>query len=402
MSEDKVTDETVDSSLEQRRFPRVPEAHRLFLIFGTQRFQAETVDISRTGMLAACPVIPPEFNRGSEVLFELIRRSEPEENTFIKGTVARVIRDSDYDNILLGVEFSEALSRSPVALRGFIEDILGIERGAIRVIKHSDEKKSLVFDFSPVHREGEERLRAVRNSLFTTVDDLDEADRLLEGFGTGEYLFGPDSTGPVPVTGEDAPAEENEAEPRLERMTPAVPAPAVPAPAVPARQSVPGRETETVVPPKKRTKKKIRTPVPGLVDVLLTSVIPSLGRSERGDELISSDQGRTSVANIEGLDVAFVIDGKKRRARAVRLYFAGVKCEVTDGLPELYRSVTLYVPIQGRKRGEAVLNGDITRVRSDPNSNTKGIFEVRFSLRNETGMLNAYRQMVVNLSIGEG
>ncbi|MBM4371624.1 MAG: PilZ domain-containing protein, partial [Deltaproteobacteria bacterium] len=56
---------SVDSGPEHRRFPRSAEKHRLFLIAGTQRFQAETVDISRTGMLAACPSLPPDVGKDS-------------------------------------------------------------------------------------------------------------------------------------------------------------------------------------------------------------------------------------------------------------------------------------------------------------------------------------------------
>ncbi len=358
MSEGRDTDLTVDGGPEQRRFPRAAEAHRLFLIHGTERFQAETIDLSKSGMLAACPVIPPTLKKGSSVLFELVWSPEPEANTFIKGTIVRVIRDSDYDTVLLGVEFNEALARGPEALRGFLEKVLGIEHGAVRVVKDKQGRKSLIFDFEPVHREGDERLRALQSSLFQSVDDLEEADRLLEGFGTGERLFSPEDTSPTPAESGPAAPPDN--------------------------------------PPKKAS------PTPSARPSLLKSLIPTFGKAEKGGELIPPDRSRTSVANIEGLDIEFHIEGKKRGARAVRLYCAGIKCEVDDGLPELYRSVTIMIPGMSGKKSAVILNGDITRVRPNPDSDEAGIFEVRLSLRNETTMLNTYRKLVEQLSIGEG
>ena len=355
----------------------------MVMVYGGERFQAETVDVSKSGMLAACPVVPPAIDKDSEVLFELIWSSEPEMNTFIKGTIVRVIRDSDYDNVLLGVEFSEALARNPVALREFLEEVLGIERGAVRVVKDSEGNKSLLFDFDPVHREGAERLRAIKSSLFTSVDDLEEADRLLEGFGTGEYLSMSEGTGPVPE--EDAPTEETRA----------------PLPPDPEKKPEKKPEKEEKKKKEKKKEKRTRTPIPGSIPTLLRSLLPSFGRSDRGANLIAAQQARASVANIDGIDVQLEIDGQRRAARAVRLYCAGLKCEIDGDLPDLYRSVTMRIPIPGQKKAEVVLKGDITRVRPDPNSDEKGIFEVRLSLRNETGMLNFYRELVEQLSIGE-
>jgi len=421
MSEVNGTGGSVDQGPEQRRFPRATETHRLFLIHGTERFQAETVDLSKSGMLAACPVIPPSFDKGAEVLFELVWGPEPESNTFIKGTIVRVIRDSDYDNVLLGIEFNEALARSPLALRGFVETVLGIEQGAVRVVKDKKGQKSLVFDFKPVQREGEERLRALHSSLFHSVDDLEEADRLLEGFGTGEYLFSPDDTGPVP--GEDAATVETQAPTKVARKATAparkAKAPTA-APAAPAakktkaaKKSKPQKAKAEAEPAEtkpaeakpakaKKAKKAKKKTTTGAKPSLLKSLIPSFGKSERGGSLIEPDLAKASVANIEGIDIFFDIEGTKRTARAVRLYCAGIKCEVENGLPELYRSVTLTIPNLGGKKGSVTLHGDITRVRPDPDSDESGIFEVRLSLRNETGMLNSYRKMVEELSIGEG
>ncbi|MFH1529843.1 MAG: PilZ domain-containing protein [Pseudomonadota bacterium] len=378
MSEDRGTDETVDQGAEQRRYPRAAGAHRLFLIHDGERFQAETVDLSKSGMLAACQVIPPSLKKGASALFELVWSPEPEANAFIKGNIIRVIRDSDFDNVLLGVEFTEALARGPAALRGFLDQVLGIEHGAIRVVKDRNGHKSLVFDFDPVHREGEERLRALQSSLFHSVHDLDEADRLLEGFGTGETLFSPEQSSPIPAASE--------------KLTSLDEAPTV-------RTTAPDMEPKKGKPGKRGKEKPI--PIPGTRPSLLKSLIPSFGRGERGGELIGPEQARASVANISGIDIEFDIDGKKRKGRAVRLYCAGIKCEVLDGLPELYRSVTILIPNLGGRKGSVILYGDITRVRPNPGSDEAGIFEVRLSLRNETVMLNNYRQMVEQLSIGE-
>ncbi len=408
------TGASVDMAQEQRRFPRSLEQHRLFLIYESQRFQAETVDISKTGMLVACPVVPPNLDRGSEVLFELIWSPEPEANTFLRARIMRVIRDSDFDNVLLGVEFSAALARDPAALRGFLERVIGIEHGAIRVVKDSSGKKSLVFDFQSVHREGTERLRALQSSLFDSIDDLDEADRLLEGFGTGEYLFSPESTGPGPAATQ--PAAPKPAETKPAATEPAAALDPVEASTVVAKRAAPpppsaapDNEPASSPPKKKKKEKKKkstkekRTYAPGTKPSLLKALIPSFGKkAEKGGDVIPPIPVRVRVANIEGLDVEFMIDGKRRRARATRLYCAGVKCEVESGLPELYRSVVLIIPSEEGKKGEVTLNGDITRVRPAPDSEERGIFEIRLSLRNETGMLNAYRSLVEKLSIGEG
>ena len=228
MSEDsRDTDPSVDMGHEQRRFPRSLEQHRLFLIHESQRFQAETVDISKTGMLVACPAVPTDLDSGSEALFELIWSPEPEANTFLRGRIMRVIRDSEFDNVLLGVEFSAALARDPAALRGFLERVIGIEHGAVRVVKDSSGKKSLVFDFDPVHREGNERLRALQSSLFQSIDDLEEADRLLDGFGTGEYLFAPESTGPGPASTQPVATKPAATEPAATKPTATKPAAAL-------------------------------------------------------------------------------------------------------------------------------------------------------------------------------
>jgi hypothetical protein len=414
MSEDRGSRGTVDQGAEQRRYPRVPETHRLFMIHGTERFQAETVDLSKSGMLAACPVIPPSLDKGSEVLFELVWGSEPEANTFIKGTVVRVIRDSDYDNVLLGVEFNEALARAPEALRSFVEKVLGIEHGAVRVVRDKQGRKSLVFDFNPVHQEGAERLRALQSALFSSVDDLEEADRLLEGFGTGESLFAAESTGPLRT--DDAPTVQTAAATKVARKAPGKKptarapavkvepaAPAKVAPPAPAKVAppAPAKVTPPAPPPTAEAGKAAPAPASKAKPSFFKSLIPSFGKSEKGGALIEPELVRASVANIEGLDIQYDLDGKKHRARAVRLYCAGIKCEVDHGLPELYRSVTLLIPALDGKKSMVVLNGDITRVRPDPDSNESGIFEVRLSLRNETGMLNSYRNLVDQLSIGE-
>lgn len=397
MSEDsRDTGASVDMGQEQRRFPRSLEQHRLFLIHESQRLQAETVDISKTGMLVACPLVPPNLDRGSDALFELVWSPEPEANTFLRGRVMRVIRDSDYDNVLLGIEFSAALARDPAALRGFLERVIGIEHGAVRVVKDSSGVKSLVFDFDPVHREGTERLRALQSSLFRSIDDLEEADRLLDGFGTGEYLFAPESTGPGPAAMEPAAA--------LDPIEAATVVAKRAAPALPPR---PDNEPAPSRPEKKKKRKKPRkekrTYAPGTKPSLLKALIPSFGkRAEKGGDVIPPMPDHVRVANIEGLDVEFEIDGRRSRARATRLYCAGLKCEVESDLPELYRSVILIIPGGEGKKGEVTLNGDITRVRAAPDSEESGIFEIRLSLRNETGMLNAYRSLVEKLSIGEG
>jgi len=155
--------------------------HRRLVVTFTyegEEYTAQSKDLSKGGALFTAPIAPPV---GTKFLLNLSDRKRPELEMFLKVMVVRV-HSGPNGEPLFGVEFGDVVSRDPTRVRAFLERVLGVEAGLIRV-EAGEGEKSYVFSFDPIHQEGQERLRALQSSLFESIEEMEEADAILSNFG---------------------------------------------------------------------------------------------------------------------------------------------------------------------------------------------------------------------------
>ncbi len=166
------------SGAERRRYERVHRRLVVTFTFEGEEYTAQSVDLSKGGALFTAPIAPPV---GTKFLLNLSDRKRPELEMFLKVMVMRV-QSGPNGEPMFGVEFGDVVSRDPARVRLFLERVLGVDAGLIRV-EEGEGEKSYVFSFDPIHQEGLERLRALQSSLFQSIEEMEEADAILSNFG---------------------------------------------------------------------------------------------------------------------------------------------------------------------------------------------------------------------------
>jgi hypothetical protein len=383
---------------ERRRFER--HNRRLVVTFTLegQEWTAHTLDVSRTGALFQSDQAP---SVGTRLLLNLSDRKNPEVSLYLKAAVVRSTMD-DKDGPQFAVEFGDAIARDPKRLRLFLDRVLGISTGLIRVIGgEGGVEKAYAFNFESVHREGEERVKALHASLFSSLDEMEEADAILAGFGktpvadvleTRRHSSSPteDTETPPPAAASSEPMES-------------VPNGAPQADAV-------GANEPPAAPDEERLKEMLSADRPNTAELEIPqkkSIFKRLfgsgkktkktaDKTSKGETLIQTQRLPTIVANNANLPIVYRIGTTRFNATATRLYCAGMKCRTSQILPQLYAGLTIFIPLAGAKRiSQIELVGDVTRVRPDEeNSDTAGIFEVRLSMRTDKTHLELYRVLL--------
>jgi len=370
---------------ERRRFIRSDRRIGVTFTLEGEEYGTQTLDVSKTGALFIAPVAPTV---GTRLLLNLSDRDNPELSLHLKSTVVRSETGTD-GRSRFAVEFGDAVALNPKRLRLFLEKVLGIGSGLIRVLPGEEgEERRYAFSFESVRREGDERVKALEAALFRDFAEMEEADAILAGFGRTPVASGlEDSKLKAPLTvrvgeeglpagggvGEQLPAGE-------------VPEEFAPRP----EQSVDGR------------------PVAGLTEPAVAAKGSFLGRlfgggkSSRGEALITTSRVPTVVANDVQIPVVYRMGTTRYQGTAVRLYCAGLKIKTEQKLPQLYAAVTVMIPLAGgRKISHIELVGDVTRVRAERDeSESGGLFEMRLSMRTDKNHLELFRLLLEKLAIG--
>lgn len=165
---------------ERRRFPRYNRRLGVSFTYEGQECVAQTVDLSKTGALFSAPLTPEP---GTKLLLNLSDRKNPSLTLYLKAFVVRH-QLGQTGETLFAAQFGDAIARDPRRLRRFLDSVLNISTGLIRVVDEDpDGEKAYAFSFDPVHKEGDERVKALQSSLFSTFDELEEADEILANFG---------------------------------------------------------------------------------------------------------------------------------------------------------------------------------------------------------------------------
>ena len=381
---------------ERRRYERLERRISVTFTLEGQEYAAHTVDISKTGALFAAKEVPQVDTR---LLLNLSDRQNPDLTLFLKANVVRC--DDDGGDRQFAVEFGDVIARDPKRLRMFLERALSIETGLIRVVggEHGEEK-AYAFSFESVHREGEERVKALQASLFSSFKEMEEADMILSNFGrspTGDGLSKSSSaSGGVKITrveggeqaGKEGPGEAVEAKsPKAKKE----------------KEAKKGKQGK-----KKKPAREAKEKGEGKKTSLFSRLAGIFGKggdgqsTPKGETLIQTQRLPTVVAKNASLPIVYKVGNSRHQATATRLYCAGMKCLTEHQLPQLYASVTILVPLAGAKKFSQIeLTGDVTRVRGeDEDSTTGGIFEIRLSMRTDRTHLDLYRALIEKL-IGE-
>ena len=165
---------------ERRRFPRFNRRLGVSFTYEGEECIAQTVDLSKTGALFSAPTNPEP---GTKLLLNLSDRKDPTLTLYLKAFVVRH-QLGESGETLFAAQFGDAIARDPRRLRRFLDSVLNISTGLIRVVDEDpDGQKAYAFSFDPVHKEGDERIKALQSSLFSTFDELEEADEILANFG---------------------------------------------------------------------------------------------------------------------------------------------------------------------------------------------------------------------------
>lgn len=503
---------------EKRAFPRLERKLSVSFTYEGRECIAQTVDVSKTGALFRAALIPDLDTR---LLLNLTDRNNPQLSLHLKADVVR-FQDGEGNQTQFAVKFGDAIARDPRRLRKFLEGVLGIAAGLIRVVDEEGGGKAYAFSFEPIHKEGKERLKALQSSLFTNYDEMEEADSILANFGKSvpgadveRHLdakaekkkekkkkkggwFGRKKSEPAPQ-----PVEEESVEAKAvpaQKETPPIqvdaPPPVQPAPAEPTgddinigvmedtpdasspehaamieqmQQMVDSGFSDTMPLPDEMAA-EMQAGKPLSLDQLLAvsptaldegadqvelpltaeslgSMAPDLAPADppvpvddeyvpapeaplppdvgikkggggvlsklsslfaggkagaKGEKLINPQPLPNLVARDTALSIVYRLGSSRFQGKAVRLYCAGLKMETTDLLPSLYQSVNLLIPLTGAKRiSQIELFGDVTRVRPNvADSDSDGIFEVRFSMRSDKMHLELYRALLEKLTDG--
>jgi hypothetical protein len=418
---------------ERRRYDRISRRIGVTFTMEGNEVPAYTVDVSKSGARFEADIVPSE---GTRLLLNLSDRQNPDLTLYLKARVVRELRQ-DEGRDQFAVEFGDAVAREPRRLRMFLEKALGIESGLIRVVGDEDgEDRAYAFSFEAIHREGEERIKALHSSLFSSLDEMEEADAILASFGN---------------TAELEEAEEqakNATSAAVEEQSPAGHS-ATPAENKPTRRELAAQKKKEALAAKKLAadKKKLAaeakkaarqerkgkdkrssetTEIPTRTEntgtgesseatgtgPLFSDTKTSLFRrlfgggggasASKGATLIQTQRIRNVVANDIELPVVYRIGNTRFQGQATRLYCAGIKVETTQDLPQLYAPRTVVIPLAGaRKISQIELVGDVTRVRADDadgDDASGGLFEMRLSMRTEKMHLELYRVLLEQLT----
>jgi len=254
---DKMQNAVEIEGIDRRRFPRVARRIGVSFVYEGEERQAQSVDLSKTGALLISTVVP---EMGTQLLLNLSDRKDPNLTLFVKSEVVRIREEGR--RRLFAVEFGDAVSRDARRLGAFLETVLGISAGLIRVVTpppDADVEKEYAFSFKPIKHEGEERLRALQLSLFRSFEDMETADAILANIGNAPIEVAM-ATGPGPAAAggatapasaplPDVPASGAATVPRLDAPSPSPPSrPDIPAaapasaPRVDPRATVVGRK----------------------------------------------------------------------------------------------------------------------------------------------------------------
>ena len=371
------------SGRERRRFPRYEHRIQVTFTFDGEESQAHTLDVSKTGARFVSDNIPDSESR---LLLRLLDRQNPSLCVYLKVKVVRVENDPD-GLASFGVEFGDAVARDPRILREFLERVLQINAGLIQVIEPDPGgSKAFAFSFDPVHKEGDERLRALTSSLFSSLEEMDEADLLLENFGREPQPLDP-GAGPAQSAGENTGGALHNG-PQATDLSALDPA------AIPLDRSV--REVE------EPEGEKAPTPAAskGLLGKL-GSLFGSRKTDGKGGRLVQVNPLPNIVARDVSLPVVYRLGTTRYQGKATRLYCAGLKIYSNEKLPSLYAGITVMIPLAGaRKISQIELVGDVTRVRPDApdDPESPGVFEVRASMRTDKIHLEMYRFLLEKLT----
>lgn len=406
---------------ERRRYPRTEQSLQVTFVYEGREFRAQTVDVSRSGALFASTLAP---ELGTELLLLLQDPQNPRLQAHVKATVVRHAPMRGRRK-LFAVIFGDAVSRDPAALGRFLNQVLGIANGLIRVDQDKAGGKIFTFSFAPIHREGEERLKALQSSLFRNLEEMEEADSILSSFGNKPG--GTDSDAP-PAPSSPTPKKsdrKSKAQPKsdglmglesvlgLDSQAPSLDAqasfpegdeaspgnsPTQPSPE-PLHQKGQSRSPADKAATKETVPASAKAGEIGAPKASKSGFFSSLfgSKGKKGGNLITPEPVPAIVAQDTDVSLTFMVGKDRRSATAVRLYCAGMKCTTTGDLPQLYSTVSIQVPVPLRRKPPYIeLYGDVTRLKVDE-LGEGGIFEVRFSMRTNKNELEAYRQLLSHL-----
>lgn len=356
---------------ERRGFPRIGRRLRVTFLYEENEVPAHTVDVSKTGALFEAPVVPPIH---SQILMVLQDWHDPELRLNLKARVVRWVQTDMVGAMMFAVEFGDAVTKEVKSMGRFLKEVLGIDSGLIRVSEdRATGERVYTFSFEGVIREGDDRVRALQSSLFRSMEELEEADSILAGFGKG---FVPPHDTARQTAG---PAEERL--PTLGAIIPAAPVYTT-------------QEMAAVDPSSERGPNRgaaLANKLGGLFSGGAKTVAPMASPVPPGPGVVVQNASLPVLAQVGTLVFP---------AQAVRMYLSGLKCETDNPLPSLYSSITIKIP-SGSKKGDIQLIGDVTRVRSRQEGIDGGIFELRFSMRTDRNHMSAYRNLLERLNVSE-
>lgn len=389
------------SGNERRRYDRINRRLGVTFTLDGREVPAYTVDVSRSGALFEADIIP---STGTQLLLNLSDRKNPELSLYLK---ARVVRELSTGTgaTQFAVEFGDAIAREPKRLRMFLDKALGIESGLIRVVGDEEgQGKAYAFSFEAIHREGEERIKALQSSLFSSLDEMEEADAILANFGdTGELPEGLQNSvdiaptqPPEPVTPPEPAPGRKVTRKELAAQKKAQAAQKKEAQAALAREAAAKAEAQQAEAKAKAKAEKEARPS------LFKRLFGGGTKGNKGDTLIQTQRIPNVVANDIELPVVYRIGNSRFQGQATRLYCAGIKVVTSQELPKLYAPIQVVIPLAGaRKISQIELTGDVTRVRSDgagDDENSGGLFEMRLSMRTDKVHLELYRVLLEQLT----
>jgi hypothetical protein len=389
---------------ERRRYTR--QARRLAVTFTLEgeEFVAQTQDISKTGALFSAGQAP---SVGTRILLNLSDRQNPELTLFLKSTVVRFEADLGNEK-QFAVQFGDAVAKDPRRLRTFLDKVLGIGTGLIRVVGGEDgSEKAYAFSFESVHREGDERVKALQASLFSNFEEMEEADAILSNFGKmpteADLASGPSpaASGVKMVRVEQKKKEKREKkkEEKKEKKK--------------KKKKKEQKKKGDVGPPEEGAGQDAPAPAESAADgraprkkgflskfAAMLSGPGGKTKGSKGETLIQTQRMPTIVAKNTELPVVYRMGNTRFQGVATRLYCAGMKCSTEQNLPSLYATLTILIPLAGAKKiSQIELQGDVTRVRSiHEDSDVGGIFEVRLSMRNDKVHLELYRTLLERMT----
>ena len=378
---------------ERRRYSRQARRLAVTFILEGEEFVAQTQDISKTGALFSAGQAP---SVGTRILLNLSDRQNPELTLYLKSTVVRF--EADLENQKqFAVQFGDAVAKDPRRLRTFLDKVLGIGTGLIRVVGGEDgSDKAYAFSFEAVHREGDERVKALQASLFSNFEEMEEADEILSNFGKmpteADLASGPSpAASGVKVVKLEAEKKKKKKKKRKEKKKKKGDA-ASPDDAVNRAAPPPAEMGADVQAPRKQ----------GFLSKFASMLSGPGGKKKgtKGETLIQTQRMPTIVAKNTELPVVYRMGTTRFQGVATRLYCAGMKCSTEQNLPSLYATLTILIPLAGAKKiSQIELLGDVTRVRSvHEDSDVGGIFEVRLSMRNDKVHLELYRTLLERMT----